>query len=206
MHFRGRSVGFRLLQCGLPLAFGCIGAFPQANSDLMGIVTDQSGAVVVKAKVVLTDPATGVSKQTESSTTGLFDIPALNPATYSLMVSAPGFKSFIQNGITIDVSSTARVDVKLTIGGESQTVVVRADPLRVQTDSNVVSTVITLDQISDIATEKSHFYLSGSTRVGGYFRFAGQQHAHCGECRYGFQREWTSPESQYLVDRRRGSR
>ena len=153
MSLRWRLSGRRWLHCSLLFAVGCVGAFPQANSDLMGIITDQSGAVVVGAKVVLTDPATGFSKGTESSATGFYDIPALNPATYNLKVSAPGFNSFEQDGITINVSSTARVDVKLAVGAEAQTIVVEADSLQVQTDSNVVSTVINSDQISNIATE-----------------------------------------------------
>jgi hypothetical protein len=41
----------------LILALACAGAFAQANSDLTGIVTDQTGAVVAGATVVLTDPA-----------------------------------------------------------------------------------------------------------------------------------------------------
>ena len=43
----------------LNLVWACAGAFAQANSELTGIVTDQTGAVVAGAKIVLTDPATG---------------------------------------------------------------------------------------------------------------------------------------------------
>jgi hypothetical protein len=45
-------------------------AFAQANSSLTGIVTDQSGAVVAGAKVVLTNPGTGASTTTETGATG----------------------------------------------------------------------------------------------------------------------------------------
>jgi hypothetical protein len=132
-------------------------AFAQANSELTGIVTDQSGAVVAGAKIVLTDPGTGATRATESSATGLYDISALNPATYSLKVSAKGFETFQQTGVVVNVSSTLRVDVKLTVGAETQTVTVEADALAVQTDSNVVSTLISSEQISEIATENRNF-------------------------------------------------
>ena len=141
----------------LILAWACVGAFAQANSELTGIVTDQTGAVVAGARVVLTDPATGISKTTESGSTGLYDIGGLNPANYNLKVAANGFASFIQNGIAINVSSTSRVNVKLTVGAESQTITVEAGALTVQTDSNVISTVISSDQISEIATENRNF-------------------------------------------------
>src|SRR5208337_3461344 len=104
-----------------------------------------------------TDPATGFSKTTTSGATGLYDIPGLNPANYNMKVSAKGFESFAQNGIVVNVSSTARADVKLTVGTETQTVTVEADALAVQSDSNVVSTLISSEQISEIATENRNF-------------------------------------------------
>ena len=141
----------------LILASACVGAFAQANSELIGIVTDQTGAVVAGARVVLTDPATELSKTTESGSTGLYDISGLNPANYNLKVTANGFGAFVQNGIAINVSSTARVNVKLTVGAESQTITVEAGALTVQADSNVISTVISSGQITEIATENRNF-------------------------------------------------
>jgi Carboxypeptidase regulatory-like domain len=143
----------------LPLLFVMAGvfAFAQANSSLTGIVTDQSGAVVAGAKVVLTNPGTGAATTTETGATGLFTIPGLNPANYNLKITAKGFESYVQNGVVVNVSSTVREDVKLTVGAESQTVTVEADALQVQTDSNVVSTLISSEQISEIATQNRNF-------------------------------------------------
>lgn len=143
----------------LPVLFVVAGvaALAQANSELTGIVTDQTGAVVPDAKIVVTDPATGFSKTTSSGATGLYDISGLNPANYNMKVVAKGFQGYAQNGIVVNVSSTARADVKLTVGAETQTVTVEADALAVQADSNVVSTLISSEQISQIATENRNF-------------------------------------------------
>jgi hypothetical protein len=54
--------------------------------------------------------------------------------------------------VVVDTSRTFRVDVKLTIGSETQTVTVEADALAVQGDSNVVSTLINEQQITELAT------------------------------------------------------
>ena len=89
-----------------------------------------------------TDPETGLSKTTESGERGLYVLPGLNPASYRLKVAAKGFQSFDQTGMVVNVSSTTRVDVKLTIGAETGTITVTTDALAVQTDSNVVSSVI----------------------------------------------------------------
>jgi hypothetical protein len=152
-----RHKWYRIILLPLIFAAACVGAFAQANSDVTGIVTDQTGAVVPDAKIVLIDPATGFAKSTTSGATGLYDISGLNPANYNVKVTAKGFESFAQNGIVVNVSATARVDIKLTVGAETQTVTVEADALTVQADSNVVSTLISSEQISQIATENRNF-------------------------------------------------
>ena len=79
----------------LPLFFvlACVGLYAQANSNVTGIVTDQTGAVVAGAKIVLTDPATGATKSTVTSQTGLYEIAGLNAANYNLKVTAKGFQT-----------------------------------------------------------------------------------------------------------------
>ena len=91
-------------------------------------------------------------KTTVSSDTGLYDISGLNAAHYNMKVTAKGFQTFEQTGIVVDISRSFRVDVKLTIGTESQTVTVEANALAVQADSNVVSTLINEQQITELAT------------------------------------------------------
>jgi hypothetical protein len=87
----------------------------------------------------------------------LYDISGLNPANYDVKVTAKGFEAYAQHGVVVNVSSTDRIDIKLTVGSESQTITVEADALAVQSDSNVVSTLISAEQISEIATENHNF-------------------------------------------------
>jgi len=136
---------------------GTVGAYAQANSTLTGIVTDQTEAVVAGATVTLTDPATGATKETETGPSGLYTISGLNPATYILKITAKGFESYIQSGVVVNVSSTIRVDAKLTVGSEAQTVTVEANALVPQVDSNVVSSLISSEQITSIATQNRNF-------------------------------------------------
>jgi hypothetical protein len=147
-----RQVIFRSFLLLMVFALGCVGAFAQANSTITGIVTDQTGATIAGAKIVLTDPATGAMKTTESGSTGLYDISGLNPGTYNLSVTASGFQRFEQRGIVVNVSATFRVDPKLSVGASSTTITVEANALAVQSDSNVVSTLISEQQITEIAT------------------------------------------------------
>jgi hypothetical protein len=147
-----KQATYRLFLLPLLFVLGCAGAFAQANSSVTGIVTDQTGAVVSGAKISLTDPATRATKSTISSSTGLYEVAGLNAANYNMKVVANGFETFEQNGIVVNISNTFRVDVKLTIGSETQTVTIGADALAVQGDSNVVSTLINEQQITELPT------------------------------------------------------
>jgi len=152
-----RQARYRYLLLPLFFVLACAVAIGQANSELTGIVTDKTGAVVPGATINLTDPATSSVHTTQSGATGLYDINGLNPGTYALKVTAKGFETFQENGVIINVSQTFRHDVQLTVGADTETVTVEADALAVQTDSNVVSTLISSEQISEIATENRNF-------------------------------------------------
>jgi hypothetical protein len=154
-HMRLARYRFFLLPFFFVLA--CVGAFAQANSEVTGIVTDQTGAVVAGANVTLSDPDTGFTRTVVSGPTGLYDFAGLNPSNYTLKAAAKGFQAFVQTGIVVNVSGTFRVDVKLTLGAETQTITVEADALAVQTDSNVISTLINSETITSIATMNRNF-------------------------------------------------
>ena len=140
----------RLLLVPLMFVLAGVMAHAQANSAVSGIVTDQTGAVVEGASIVLSDPATGTTRTVVSSGTGLYEISGLNPGSYNMKVTAKGFQAFAQTGIVVNISATFRVDVKLSVGSDSTTVTVQADALTVQADSNVVSTLINEQQISEL--------------------------------------------------------
>jgi hypothetical protein len=152
MHDQTSRRNWLFLLLPLMFALACTQMFAQANSNITGIVSDQSGAVVAGANISLTDSATGATKTTTSGETGLYDLAGLNSGTYNMSVAAKGFQTFLQNGIVVNVSATFRVDPKLTVGAESTTITVQADALTVQSDSNVVSTLISEQQITELAT------------------------------------------------------
>ena len=152
-----RQARYRLFLLPDVLRLACVAAFAQANSEVTGIVTDQTGAVVPERRSPSPIQRPDAAKSTTSGATGLYDIAGLNPANYNMKVTAKGFQGYAQNGIVVNVSATARADIKLTVGAETQTVTVKADALAVQADSNVVSTLISSEQISEIATENRNF-------------------------------------------------
>src|SRR5580658_4778398 len=139
------------------LVFACVGAIAQQNSEIDGTVTDQTGAAVPGAKLVLTQTETGYAYNAVSNSTGGYSFPGLNVGTYTLKAAAKGFEGYTANGLLLNVSQTLAVEVKLTIGAETVEVSVTADALQVQAETNEVSTLISGQQVTEIATENRNF-------------------------------------------------
>src|SRR5580704_3995356 len=148
---------YRFVLFSLVLLLTCSAGYAQQNSTITGTVLDKNGAVVPGAEVTLTQQQTGFVFKTVSNDTGNFSFNGLNVGTYDLKATAKGFDAYVEKGIVVNVSQTARVDATLTVGSVDQTVTVQSDVLTVQTDSNVVSTLVSEEQITEIATENRNF-------------------------------------------------
>jgi hypothetical protein len=133
-------------------ALSAVFAKAQSGGELTGTVSDPSGAVVPGANVTVTSVETGKTHTTTSNNSGIYDFPSLDVGQYNLAVSASGFEGYKQNGIQMNVAENLREDVHLTIGGNTQIVTVQANALEVQSVSNEISTLITGQQISQLAT------------------------------------------------------
>ncbi|MGC9198880.1 MAG: carboxypeptidase regulatory-like domain-containing protein [Acidobacteriaceae bacterium] len=147
---RNRIMKFLLLPLFLLLT--SVQVFAQANSTIIGTVTDQTGAVVPGANVQLIDPVTGLTQNTVSDGSGMYSFAGLNAGHYTVKVSAKGFRTSVQTGVVVNISMTFRVNVKLAVGESNQTVTVVANALAVQAESNEVSTLITQQQIAQLPT------------------------------------------------------
>ncbi len=130
-----------ILSLGLVLVAG---AYAQGGAgDLSGVVYDQTGAVVPKAKVTLTNDATGVVRTTETSDDGIYRFVALPiVGTYKLKVEAQGFKVFELAKIVISVARVTTEDIKLEVGAASAVVNVEAGAELVQTSESQLSELV----------------------------------------------------------------
>lgn len=101
-------------------------ALAQGNATLTGTVTDQTGAVVGNAAVTATNVATNVPSTTQTNGDGLYRFPALPVGAYKIEIEASGFKASVVENIVLTVAQTVTQDVKLEVGGQSETVTVVA--------------------------------------------------------------------------------
>jgi hypothetical protein len=140
--------------CGVFLVAICTPGFAQNNGRVDGIVHDPSGAVIPGASVVLHNEANGTDIRGQTDSSGYYSIDVVPPATYTLKVTAAGFRTSSQAGLEVHTADRLSVPVTLQIGKEIQTVEVTGTPITlVTTDSGAMTPVIGASQIENLATE-----------------------------------------------------
>lgn len=154
------------------LTASCLYGQGGANGTILGTVTDSGGAVVPNAKVDATNSATGLSSRTQTSSTGDYTIPYLNPGTYKISVTAPGFQTSVSNVFVLAVAQEARVNVVLKPGGATEVVEVQANAIALDTDNSTISTLITQKQVEELPLNGRNFVQllllgQGAVTIGG---------------------------------------
>lgn len=121
-----------------------------ANAQLHGVVSDSSGAVVAGAQIKATQTETGQLRTTVSGPDGSYALPNLPVGPYTLEVSSPSFKSFVQTGIILQVGNNVLANVTLQLGDVTQEVRVAANAAMVETQETSISEVIDQRRIIDL--------------------------------------------------------
>ena len=108
--------------------------------NVIGTVTDPSGAAVPGAQVTATNNGTGVSTTVQTDQAGNYSVIQLLPGTYTITVTKAGFHEVVQENVTVAVGLSIPVNVELQLGQVTQQVTVAAAPPLVVTDSAQVTT------------------------------------------------------------------
>lgn len=118
---------YKFAACAL-LAVCCVmGRAQTITGSVNGTVTDPSGAVVPNAKVVATNVATGVTTPTTTNNDGIYNIRFLQIGTYKVTIDAPGFATANYGPFTLETGQNAKVDGKLVLAGQQQSVSVNTE-------------------------------------------------------------------------------
>ncbi len=120
------------------------------NATLTGSVTDPSGLPVPAVELTLTPVGTGVPVRVTSGSDGLFSFPNLQSGEYELRASITGFKEFVQRGIHVLSNQVARVQVKLELGAETQTIEVNENVSAINFDNAEVKGEISPQNIQQL--------------------------------------------------------
>src|SRR5438874_8407381 len=117
----------------LVFLFASATVWAQSSAQISGTVKDSTGAVLPGVEITATQTETGIARSTVSNETGGYVLPNLPVGPYKLEASLPGFRTFVQTGIVLQVNSNPVINVTLEVGQRSEQVEVQANAALVET-------------------------------------------------------------------------
>jgi hypothetical protein len=133
-------------------------SFGQATSgNIIGTVSDPSGAVIGGVQITVTNAGTGVSATVQSNESGNYEITHLLPGTYKVSFSKQGFQTIVQENVSVVVGQSSPVNVTLQVGQTQQNVTVTAAPPLMQVDRAEVATHLDSQTIENIPVLNRNF-------------------------------------------------
>lgn len=146
----------------------------QTSGSIVGIVKDAQGAVVPGAQVTLIDEERAAQRKQTSGAEGGFSFDLLTPSTYTVSIESAGFKKWEKKSLKLYATDRLAVnDVVLEVGQVSDTVTVEASAAQLQTESAVVSGIVTSQQVTELSVRDRNFMylmrtIPGVTNIDGY--------------------------------------
>jgi hypothetical protein len=136
----------------LVLVLFCAATAPAQDprGTIKGTITDAAGAVVPKASIKITSAERGTTVTLESNGVGFYQALYLIPGTYTITVEMTGFKKYVRDKIVLRVSDVLVVDAKLEVGPVTETVIVEAGAVVLETASASAGQVIDAKRLAEL--------------------------------------------------------
>jgi len=135
------------------LAFSALSWGQSSTSSLRGSVSDQLGAVVVGAKVSLTNPGTGFSQSTTTDNLGAYQFLQIPPGTYTLTVSMAGFATIKQQNLVLQVNVPTTANVAMKVMAEASIIDVQSQAVQVNSGDATLGNAFGTQQIESLPFE-----------------------------------------------------
>src|SRR5438094_10145623 len=133
------------------------------QGGLRGAARDAGGALVPGVEVKLTNEATSLSRTTVTNDSGEYSFAALDPGSYRLHASLPGFKALDQPGIRIGTQQFVTLDLKLEVGAVAETVAVTAEVALGDTSNAATGTVLDTLSLQTLPAPGRNAFMIGVT-------------------------------------------
>ncbi|HYI93763.1 MAG TPA: carboxypeptidase regulatory-like domain-containing protein [Bryobacteraceae bacterium] len=125
--------------------------------QIVGTVTDPSGAAIANAKVRAINTQTGVGRETATGESGNFSVLSLIPGTYSVEVTAPNFQKQVQENLRLEVAGSINLTFALTVGQVTETVMVQAEAELLKSTEASMSTTIDNSKVVELPLNGRNF-------------------------------------------------
>src|SRR5262245_60644861 len=130
----------------------------QGTSSVAGKVTDEQGAILPGASIVLTNEESGVFREVTSSGEGTYVVSALPPGRYKIVAKLEGFRAMERGGLVVALGTTLTADLQLRVGGLEETVTVSGQAPLVDTSSVRVGGNINADELSELPAMNRNYF------------------------------------------------
>lgn len=120
------------------------------NASLAGRITDPANALIVDAKVSVICAATNIRYEGVTNGSGEYYFANLPPNFYRLEIQKSGFKTAVKPDVILHVQDALRIDLQMTLGDVSETVMVESGATLVNTEAATVSTVVNSTFVDNI--------------------------------------------------------
>jgi len=121
-----------------------------ANGALVGNVKDESGAAVPGATITAVETRTNISRTAISNEGGNYSFNNLSAGVYRVEGELVGFRKFARENVEVDVNTTVRVDIQLSVGALAESVLVTGEAPMLQTDRTDTGRIIQSEQIAQM--------------------------------------------------------
>jgi hypothetical protein len=125
---------------------------------ISGRVSDSQGLAVEGAQITATNTGTSVMRSTRTNGAGFYNLPALFPGPYRVIVEKEGFARIVKPDVQLHVQDNAGINFSLQIGSVTQSVMVEAGAPLVETTRASVSTVVTRAFVENLPLNGRSFH------------------------------------------------
>jgi hypothetical protein len=147
------------------------------TGTITGTITDPSGAVVPKARVVVRNEGSNTAREAESNEDGDYTVALLPPGRYSVSAESQGFHRSIIRGVNVDVDQTVRLDFPLRVGVTAEEVSVTDTPPIVQSDTSTLGQVVDNRLVQQLPLNERNFLVFALLVPGAHLPAEGSQNS-----------------------------
>jgi len=127
------------------------------STEILGLVSDATGAVIPGAVVKVRRLATGDVRSATTNETGNYIFPLLEIGEYEVTCSALGFKTEVRRGVVLQLQEKARIDFQMQLGEQVEMVEIRGAAPLLRTEDATLGSVIDSRRVVELPLNGRHF-------------------------------------------------
>lgn len=142
------------------------------RTTISGHVVDSSGGAIPNVRVEALNKGTNESTVGTTDPSGAYTIPLLRPGSYKVTATVNGFKTFIQDNVTVEAAKALGIDITMEVGAVTERVEVTAEALALETQTATRSGIVTEKAVADMPLNARNPFMLGVMMSGVNFNGA----------------------------------